>query len=193
MKNELIIVDVDGVLLNWEWGFRDWMKSTYPEYKLIAPNEYDVGLKYGITRAEGRKLVSIFNSSANIGFLNPYKDAIKYVRKLKEEGYMFWALTSLTLNPYAQELRKKNLVKLFGNVFVEYTILATGQDKDGALQEIENKYPGENLYWVEDKAENAEMGKRIGLDPIVMAYPHNADYEGKRVYNWLEIYAMVTQ
>ena len=133
----------------------------------------------------------MFNESAWIRKLPPYLDAIKYVKKLHQEhGYIFHAITSLSNDDYAQHLRTKNLIELFGpTVFEKYTYLDTGADKDEALA----RYKDSGCIWVEDKPENADVGIQAGLDSILVDHQHNKDYSGdaKRVYNWKEIYNYV--
>jgi FMN phosphatase YigB (HAD superfamily) len=187
-KENLILVDVDGVLLDWEWGFYDFIKSRYPSLKLMNPDAYKVGEKFNITAKDGRSLSREFNNSARIGYLNPLRDSVKYVRKLYERGYMFHAVTSQSLDPYSQKLRISNLENLFGKVFVDYTILDTGANKGDALKDITTKYPGENFYWIEDKGENLDVGENLGLTPILMSHSHNTEYVGNRVYYWEEIH-----
>lgn len=189
MKEKVILVDCDGVLLDWVYAFSQWMRRH--GYVEIRNDTYNIDERYGIERAEGKKLIRMFNESAWIRKLPPYLDAIKYVKKLHQDhGYIFHAITSLSNDDYSQHLRTKNLIELFGpTVFERYTYLDTGADKDEALA----KYKDTGCIWVEDKPENADEGLKNGLDAILMNHPHNTDYNGdaKRVYNWKEIYEYV--
>lgn len=189
--NNLILVDADGVLLNWEYAFDTWMSEHGHQKQEGYQFKYDISKRYGIEKAVGKKMVKTFNESAAIGFLPPLRDAIHYVRKLHEEhGYIFHCITSLSLDRNAQRLRKMNLEKLFGEtVFEEIVCLDTGADKDDALE----KYRGSELVWVEDKVDNAEVGQRLGLKSIIVEHGHNMDYDGDIpvVKNWREIYDII--
>lgn len=189
--NNLILVDADGVLLNWEYAFDTWMSEHGHQKQKGYQFKYDISKRYGIEKAVGKKMVKTFNESAAIGFLPPLRDAIHYVRKLHEEhGYIFHCITSLSLDRNAQRLRKMNLEKLFGEtVFEEIVCLDTGADKDDALE----KYRGSELVWVEDKVDNAEVGQRLGLKSIIVEHGHNMDYDGDIpvVKNWREIYDII--
>lgn len=188
MKEKVILVDCDGVLLDWMYAFRQWMKRH--GYDEVNPGLYEVDKIFNITRAEAKKLCRMFNESATIRKLPPLRDAIKYVRKLHEEhGYVFHAVTSLSNDEYAQHLRTKNLCELFGpTVFEKYVYLDTGADKDEALL----PYKDTECLWVEDKPENAVVGKNLGLDAVLMAWEYNRDeYNVPRVQNWKAIYERV--
>jgi len=186
MKNKVILVDCDGVLLDWVHSFNQWM--TRHEYTEFVTDEYDVSLRYQVEKKEATRLIRMFNESATIRKLPPLRDAIKYVKKLHEEhGYVFHAITSLSNDCYAQHLRTKNLIEMFGaTVFERYIYLDTGADKDEELV----KYKGTGCYWVEDKETNADLGVEMGLESILMGHDFNANYTGdaKRVQNWKEIY-----
>jgi FMN phosphatase YigB (HAD superfamily) len=190
--NNLILVDADGVLLNWEFAFDMWMNEHGHRKQPGTQFKYDIGKRYGIDRDVGKKLIKTFNESAAIGFLPPLRDAIHYVRKLHEEhGYVFHCITSLSLDRNAQRLRKMNLEKLFGEtVFEEVICLDTGADKDEALL----PYKDSECYWIEDKITNAEVGKNLGLRSILVEHGHNMDYFGDipLVKNWKQIYEMIT-
>lgn len=189
--NNLILTDVDGVLISWEYSFNCWMEQH--GYKIISDGalKYSIGKRYGINEDEGKKLIKYFNESAAIGFLPPHRDAIHYVRKLHEEhGYIFHAITSLSLDMNAQKLREMNLKKLFGEtVFEKIIFLDTGEDKDCAL----SSYRDSGLYWCEDKIINAEVGQSLGLKSLLMIHGHNMDYNGSvpMVKNWKEIYDII--
>jgi FMN phosphatase YigB (HAD superfamily) len=136
----------------------------------------------------------MFNESAWIRKLPPYKDAIKFVKKLHEEhGYVFHIISSLSDDEYSQRLRTKNLIEMFGpSVFEKYIYLDTGADKDEALAH----YADTGCWWIEDKPENADVGVKMGLESILMSHDHNKDVEVKdeviRVNNWKEIYNTIT-
>ena len=193
MKNKIILTDVDGVLLDWEYSFDVYLRTHGFNKVEGGQFKYDISKRYGIDKEQGKKLIKIFNESAHVGFLPPLRDAMYYVKRLHEEhGYVFHAITSLSSNPDAQELRKMNLRKLFGETaFEKFVILDTGADKDDALE----PYRGSGLWWVEDKVVNCQVGHDLGLKPLLMEHGHNMDYEDPnipRVKNWREIYSMVT-
>ena len=85
-------------------------------------------ISIGIDLDQGKKLIKIFNESAHMGFLPPLRDAMYYVKRLHEEyGYVFHCITSLSKDENAQELRRMNLKKLFGNTaFEKFIFLDTG-------------------------------------------------------------------
>ena len=192
-KDRVILTDVDGVLLDWEFAFHTWMEehghTTQKGYKLV----YSIHKRFGIPRRDGERLIEIFNESASIGFLPPLRDAMYYVKKLHEEhGFMFHAITSLSLNRHAIRLREQNLAKLFGETAFEKVIcLDTGADKDEALE----PYIGSGCWWVEDKVKNAEVGLDMGLNSVIMEHGHNMDYQGKAVLvkNWKELYNLIIE
>jgi len=185
----IILTDVDGVLLNWGYAFKVWMEER--GHELQDAEVYKVDEMFQLERAYSKKLVRHFNESAAIGFLPPLRDAIHYVRKLHEEhGYVFHAITSLSLDPHAARLREENLKKLFGETaFAKVVCLDTGADKDEALE----PYRDSGFVWIEDKVENAEVGDKIGLDSILIEHGYNMDNKDfplmknwKEVYNYLE-------
>ena len=187
MKNKVILVDCDGVLLDWEYSFDQWMKRH--GYEIAVDGPYQMKEKYGMPEKDIKRLIRMFNESATIRKLPPLRDAIKYVKKLHEEhGYVFHCVTSLSNDQYAQHLRTKNLIEMFGpSVFEKYTYLDTGADKDEALAE----YKDTQCYWVEDKIKNAEVGYDLGLKSILVEHTHNKDYSNNNIpvlKNWKEIY-----
>ena len=54
MKDSVILVDADGVLLNWEYAFAVWMETH--GFKKVPGGDlnYDIGRRYGIDRDQGR-------------------------------------------------------------------------------------------------------------------------------------------
>ena len=109
----------------------------------------------------------------------------------EEHGYVFHCVTSLSREEDAQQLRRMNLNKLFGNTaFERFVFLDTGEDKDAALEE----YRDSNLWWIEDKITNCQVGLGLGLRPLLMEHGHNMTYQDAeipRVKNWREIYDII--
>lgn len=194
LSDKVILVDVDGVLLDWEYAFTMWMDKHGFEVQEGFESDYHVGRRYGLTRVEKERLVRMFNESAWIRKLPPLRDAIKYVKKLHEEhGYVFRVISSLSDDNYAQHLRTKNLIEMFGpSVFETFLYLDTGADKDIALEPYRNT----GCYWIEDKPENADLGDELGLETFLVRHHHNDSVmvnDGvTRVANWKEIYEYIT-
>lgn len=190
--DRVILVDCDGVCLDWEWAFNVWMHehgfTMIPNGKLI----YDIGDRYAIGKEQGKKLIKIFNESAAIGFLPALRDAVYYVKRLHEEhGYQFHMITSLSTDANAQELRRMNVRKLFGETtFDGFTFLETGADKDEALA----SHRDTRCWWIEDKLENCLAGHAVGLRPMLMEHGHNMHHEHPevvKVKTWRDIYALI--
>jgi hypothetical protein len=194
LSDKVILVDVDGVLLDWEYAFTMWMDKHGFEVQEGMESDYHVGRRYGLTHIEKERLVRMFNESAWIRKLPPLRDAIKYVKKLHEEhGYVFRVISSLSDDNYAQHLRTKNLIEMFGpSVFETFLYLDTGADKDNALEPYRNT----GCYWIEDKPENADLGAELGLETFLVRHHHNEDVmvysDVTRVQNWKEIYERIT-
>jgi hypothetical protein len=188
--NNIILTDVDGVLLNWEWAFTTWMEQHGYTQVENGNQYYNVYERFNIGESEGKALVYRFNESAAIGFLPALRDSMYYVKRLHEEhGYVFRAITSLSLDPSAYKLRKMNLEKLFGKTaFEDLLCLDTGADKDKAL----DPYSDTGLFWIEDKMENAIAGLNVGLRPILIEHGYNmhdsVPVGMKKCLNWKEIY-----
>jgi hypothetical protein len=188
---KVILVDCDGVLMNWEYAFYVWMeRHGYEPVK--GSLAYDVGERFGLEKEEKNHLVKMFNESAAIGFLPPLRDAMYYVDLLhRKHGYVFHMITSLSLDPSAQSLRIQNTKKLFGETaFEKFVFCDTGADKDMALI----PYRDSGYFWIEDKTENAVLGHQMGLESIIMKHGHNMNNDTglPMVRDWSEIYEYIT-
>jgi FMN phosphatase YigB (HAD superfamily) len=191
MNKKLILSDADGVLLDWEWAFSVWMQER--GYTLTADNKKSYYLHHHyneLDEKDAKKVVRTFNESAAIGFLPALRDSTYYVKRLHEEyGYQFRVITSLSLDKDAQRLREMNLRKIFGDAIESVICLATGADKDEALE----PYRGSGLWWIEDKPANADVGHALGLKSILVEHGHNMHHECSYpvVKNWKEIYERI--
>lgn len=192
MNNNVILTDVDGVLLDWEYSFDRYVREHGHKKVVGAEFKYNIGKRYGIDDDQGKILIKNFNDSASIAFLPPLRDAMYYVKKLHEEhGYVFHAITSLSKNEHSCLLRRMNLNKLFGEtVFEKMVFLDTGADKAEVLED----YRDTECWFIEDKTDNCVVGHNMGLRSLLMKHGHNMDFfhSGiQHVKNWKEVYENV--
>jgi FMN phosphatase YigB (HAD superfamily) len=185
-----IILDCDGVLLDWAYAFDVWMVE-HGYSKISNTNQYyEQTRRYGISQVEAVSQIKKFNESGCVGFIPAFRDSVEYVTKLSELGWTFEVISCLDKDKYAQKLRQKNLLHLFGDVFdfidcaLDFTV--------GKEQYLLDRYKGKNYYWIEDSVDHAESGKRVGLNSIVMDHPYNKEWDGPRVKNWKDIYQIIT-
>ncbi len=190
--NYTILTDADGVLLNWRDSFDYYMMK---EHNIFAEGDvrtYDQTVRYNMPFEDMQRYILQFNNSSNIGFLPPLYDSVKYVNKLYELGYTFVVITSLSLNPYSQELRTRNLKTIFGDAMREIIYLDTAAEKDDILEEYSDYYPGH--YWIEDKVKNAFVGTKFGFDSLLLKHPYTKleDTTGIAVMSdWKSIYERI--
>jgi len=184
-----IVTDCDGVLLDWVFAFDVWMAEQGYLKLPDVDHAFIQRIRYGIPEEESIDCVKRFNESGAVGFLPPFRDAQQWVRKLAEEGWVFDVVSSLHIDKYAQKLRYRNLVHLFGDCFDHvYCGLDFTQTK---LDYLEQEYKGTNYYWIEDSASHAESGATVGMQSIVMNHPYNQRWTGLRVNDWQELYEVV--
>ena len=189
--SRIILTDVDGVLLEWEDHFANWMLTKGYQQKPGKEKIYSMDKRYGLTKKKKEELIKEFNNSAWMSTQTPLPESQTWVKLLHAEGWTFIPITSQTADIPAQELRKRRLQELFGGtVFENFFILDTGADKDSALAE----FHGTGLWWVEDKPENALLGLDYGLRPLLVDHSYNRKFKHpkvKRVSNWKEIRSII--
>lgn len=190
-REKIILVDCDGVLLDWKYAFQTWMETMH-QTEPVANGNVDIAGDYDMSPIRMEDYIREFNNSAAIGFLPPLRDSVYYVKQLyKKHGFQFQCITSLSDHSHAQKLRQQNLEHLFGkNIFTDYKYLDTGAPKDEVLREYEYS----DCFWIEDKIENARAGENVGLDPILVAHDYNKnDFDIPRFWKWKDIYQHILE
>ena len=195
LSDKLLLVDCDGVILHWEWMFDFWMSKH--GYSKSNPTAYKTGEAYGISHEEGDRLCTMFNETVYIRNLPPYRDAIRYTRKLHEEhGYVFHVITSIGSDPLVIESRVENLHRVFGrSMFFDITCLHHSISKEVVL----SQYANSGCWWVEDHLDNAALGETLGLQTLLVDQLYNrvgftstAKHKYlRRVGNWKQIYEAI--
>lgn len=188
---KIIATDCDGVLLQWEPAFDEWMQLNGFEKK--ASDHYQMHMNYWMSEGEMDVLIKVFNESAYMRYLKPMEGAVENIKKIAELGYKFHVITSQSLDPMANRAREENLKDLFGDVFEKIECLDTGADKSLALNNLSF-----GTIWIEDKPSNAELGVDYGLVSLLLDLPHNSYYNTdntsvQRVKDWAEIYNVIKE
>ena len=193
MADKIILTDCDGVLLDWESKFQTFAERLGFRFNPARISSYSIGEQYGISREESLELIEKFNRSSDFEHLEPWRDAKPVVQRLAEEGWRFVVITTAGDHPWTHGLRWSNLERVFGeNVFNSLHVLPIHGDKGTELV----KYKDTGYLWIEDKPENAELGYKFGLRPILMNAPHNKNYYkglAPRVNTWEDIYRFINQ
>ena len=135
--NKIIAIDCDGVLLNWEQSFDDWMK--FQGFTKHASDHYDVSMNYHMNKGQCEVLIKIFNESAWMKFLKPIEGAVENVKKIADLGYKFHVITSQSLDKNANQLREENLKEVFGDNLTTELEEFDNTDKNIALQIVSGR------------------------------------------------------
>ena len=135
--SKIILTDCDGVLLQWEKAFHEWMELN--GFEQIGKGHYDIDMMYHLPQGFSKTLIKIFNESAWMGYLEPMPGSVEAVKQLAEEGYKFTVITSQSTDPVANKLQTKPKDH-FGDVFEDFVFLDTGAGKLEALSQIQ-KFP----------------------------------------------------
>lgn len=176
-------------MLDWSFAFDVWMSE---QGYLRLPNTdqfFEQTQRYGISEQEAFTCVQRFNESGSVGYLPAYKDSVEYVTRLAQLGYRFEVISSLHIDRYAQHLRARNLVHLFGDVF-DY-INCSLDFTQGKKYILEQRYANSGYYWLEDRPMHAQAGAEVGLRACLFDHPYNQNCKLPRVSNWKEFYHLV--
>lgn len=191
MAKYTILTDCDGVLLDWETVFHEWMAER--GHVLQEEGLYKMGPAYGMPGHKAVDLIRQFNETAWMAFLPSFRDAHVWLPRIARQcDVEFHVITSMSRDKAAVAARRYNLEQKFGSgVITRLISLDCGADKHEALEE----YRDSNYWWIEDKPENCDVGLEFGLRSIIIDHPHNKDYNNPnvpRVGKWEDIFNIVS-
>ena len=174
LKEKVILTDCDGVLLDWTYGFYQYMAQRGLTVK--TQDTYSMAGQFGISQNGADVEVGIFNNSVYITDLTPFRDAVASIKYLHENhGFVLHVITALSTDPEAYKMRLQNLHNVFGANVIDRLICTDPEhpDKTPYLKE----YEGTGCLWVEDSPKNAIAGAKLGLNTYSINHSHNADFK----------------
>ena len=193
IKERIILTDCDGCLVMWNDGFNEFMKERgFPQLP-NTDHSYNISDRHGITTKQSMAFVREYNEGPWIEDLEPFADAVYYVKKLASEGFRFIVVTSISDAPEAKMYRTGNLTSIFGDVFNEINCIKLGASKAHIL----TRWADTGYFWIEDHMRNAEAGHEVGLKSVLINHPYNSHYKTdlfptvSYTSPWQEIYNMV--
>lgn len=192
--DKLILTDIDGTLLNWDYHFDKFMIEK--KYRMLenAQFEYSVAKRYGIPHLQAIELITEFNRSPRIEQQRPVADSVEYVGKLADLGFRFVAITAMGDFPESKRYREGGLLRYFGDVFDDIIYLPINAKKTAALE----PWADSGLFWIEDHMVHAEAGYELGLRSVVINRPYVEKYSShlfpkvSSTSPWLEIFNLVS-
>lgn len=165
-----IVVDCDGVLLNWFAGF-----SEFAAYNGIKRREvpFNTSLTINDHWETNDELLwaSRFNESLWFRKLPALRDAAKYVSMMvRDHGVRFHVITSCGNSPIVREARLDNLARVFGeNTFHEVHTLQISASKYSKLINFKNS----GCLYIDDLESHLDTSMHLGMKPLLMKGFHN--------------------
>lgn len=187
-----IICDCDGVLLNWELGFRHWLRDQGIQTDPRGPASWNMDEWVG---QPAMPLIRQFNASEKFGHLAPMQHAVAAVHQLWQRGHPLFVLTSCSAEANVVARRRDNLHQFFGPIFEEIICLDLGETKAGYLERLYRKHG--SCIWVEDHPGHGLDGHLIGHQVYLKRHSHNRSAETDHcpltwVSDWCEIKSHIT-
>lgn len=186
INDKIILVDCDGVLLDWLSAFTRFMSAGGIEPHPGDSSMYNLGPYFGISDDKVFDYITEFNNGHwEFGTLPALPGSVRNIRRLvNDEGYRFVAITSCSTGPQTVALRKANLYNVFGDIFDNVHCVDLGESKKTHLGSYEK------TWWIEDKPSACEEGLDYGHKCILLDQSWNQDYEHTEIYramNWTDI------
>ena len=186
MHKPLLLLDVDGVLLDWLSGFEQYLLQQAPELHRDFSGLHDaenLEQLLGMSTTQMDNWIHKFHHDPEFEYLQPLPGAQAALRTLQPWVRMV-CITASGRSPDSVRMRKANLLSVFGDVFDQVWCTNGSVEKPKYL----HMYPPG--YWVEDTLNNAIMGVKAGHEAFLMDAIYNKhvhDDQVRRVTNMAEV------
>lgn len=152
-----ILVDIDGVLLNWPVGVKNFAEKIIDDLPPMPESEFfRVEDWLGFSKEEGLDFLEAFHSDKEFSKLPAWTDAISVVNKLSKNGFNFHAITAAGTSDITKDLRRDNLELHYPNVIQDLHFVEVFDSKYDILKEYDKS------YWIEDTPKHAIDGAKVG-------------------------------
>lgn len=163
MKRE-VLLDVDGVLLDWFSRFPYFLKEKGLDHehaiRMFANNQFSsLEELTGLPTEQATELSIEYQRSKYMKYLSPYKDALQVVNLLKHK-YNFIAVTAVLDDPLTLQYRTENLEFWYPGAFSKVHCVGINQSKF----EVLSKY--DRTVFVDDSPGHIIEAKNAGHTPI---------------------------
>lgn len=177
-KDKILIVDIDGVILDYHQGIIEAYESHYVE----TDNPESLDDIFSPTLVNG--IITLFNQTPKFSELEPYRESDVYLKKLFDEGFKIHAITACGDGLLTQQLRMDNLLNVFGDIFASVEYVPLGSSKVDLLK----NYRDSQYVYVEDRFEHYVDAESLGIDAVMMETNFNKNIDCNKVKNWKEVY-----
>lgn len=173
MKITHLLLDVDGVLLDWSGGFLRYMEVRGHPPRSVTHRRWD--MRCCFPTLDGQQIwnfINMFHHSEAYGELEPLPGAVSAARflRMKLPNTKFVAITACGLDPRTIHLRTQALQQF---PIDEVHFVSPRQGKG----EILAKFPADTSIMVEDKPENIDDVLDLGMRAIMIDHEYNQHYE----------------
>lgn len=166
----IILVDMDGVIADFEESIVNELKANYPSIPIIEKEKRDKLIK-DFYKEEKEIIDKIKNSQNFIKNLKPIEGAIDALKELKEKGHEIFICSSpLSENKYSWQEKYEWILKHLGEDWKKRLILV----KDKTLIKAD--------ILIDDKPEIKGI-KEPSWKHILFEQPYNKNSDKKRI-NW---------
>lgn len=187
---EHILLDVDGVLLDYDKAF----ESYYGLNDIALKPTYLYSERYGIEESLIIEMVNEFNESNAFSRIKPFANSEKAISSFVQNGHELFIISSCGLSSKTYELRKDNLITTFGDVFSDFHLIDYHKSKFNELE----KYKDSEAFWIDDVYHHYIAGKNLGFNAIWKTVEHNRelqshpDYKDEKIYEcWKDIKSLI--
>jgi 5'(3')-deoxyribonucleotidase len=187
MDKPYVLLDIDGVILNWDFGIDNYIKSHVPDHmqpEFIDEHAYDLMDRYGFGLEEANQIVWDFHTHESFAEIPALPGVSEALVKLVEH-FDLVAITACGDDDLIVKYRKQNLHSLFPRMFKEIICTNSGLAKQPHLA----KFPPS--YWIEDHTKNAHLGKQFGHVCMLVDAPYNREDHLDQVIRVLDLPAAV--
>jgi len=169
----IILIDMDGVVADFESGVIKELKKNYPQIKIIEPRNKMIVNFYKEKNNEAYEIIEkIRNSKGFILNLKPINGSLVALKYLFEKNYnVFICTTPFSKNKYSMSEKYEWIIKNLGNEWKDRIIIT--EDKTLIRGDI----------LIDDKPDINGLASP-NWEHIIFDQPYNKQIIGKKRINW---------